>query len=75
MGNSIKERIIEQLKRLPADQQERVLEYIRTLADIDQAGVPGTELLRFAGAIDRDDQQLMSNAVEEGCERVDRGGW
>jgi hypothetical protein len=38
-------------------------------------GVPGPQLLRFAGAISPDDLQLMRQAIEEGCERVDTNEW
>jgi hypothetical protein len=38
-------------------------------------GVQGKSLLRFAGAIDRDDLRQMEEAIREGCERVDPNGW
>jgi hypothetical protein len=33
--------------------------------------VPGAELLRFAGAIERHELQRMSQAIEEGCEQFE----
>ncbi len=38
-------------------------------------GVPGRELLRFAGTIEPDDLILMEKAIEEGCEQVDADEW
>lgn len=38
-------------------------------------GVKGAELLTFAGTISADDARTMSEAIEEGCERVDPHGW
>jgi len=37
--------------------------------------VGGKILLRFEGAIATDDLQLMSKAIEEGCEKVDISEW
>ncbi|MFQ4142520.1 hypothetical protein [Chlorogloeopsis sp. ULAP02] len=34
-------------------------------------GVPGRQLLRFAGAIPQDDIQLIREAIEHNCEQVD----
>lgn len=38
-------------------------------------GVAGERLLAFAGVIPSDDAELMRQAVEDGCERVDANGW
>ncbi len=34
-------------------------------------GVPGVELLKFAGLIESDELQLMSKAIETDCRKVD----
>jgi hypothetical protein len=34
-------------------------------------GVPGHHLLQFTGTIDSADLDLMSQAIEEGCEQID----
>jgi hypothetical protein len=36
-------------------------------------GIPGVDLLGFAGHIPPDDLQRMSDAIEEGCEAVNLG--
>ena len=52
-----------------------MLEFTRALAVSTPHGVPGRQLLRFAGAISLDDVQLMREAIEQGCERVDADEW
>jgi hypothetical protein len=75
MDTPIVEKVIEQLKVLPQELQRRVLEFTRTLAASTPRGVPGRQLLRFAGAIPQDDIRLMSEAIERGCEQVDTNEW
>jgi hypothetical protein len=55
--------------------QRRVLEFSRALAQSATRGVPGVELLRFAGARPSDEAKRMSQAIERGCEQVDAGQW
>jgi hypothetical protein len=38
-------------------------------------GVPGKQLLRFAGSIPKEDLQLMSEAIKQDCEKVDVNEW
>ena len=75
MDTPIVEKVIEQLKALPQELQRRVLEFTRALAESTPRGVPGRQLLRFAGAIPPDDIRLMSEAIERGCEQVDTNEW
>jgi hypothetical protein len=69
---SIKDNLIAQIDKLPHDLQLRVLDFIKALTP---KGVEGKSLLRFEGAIPADDLQLMSKAIEEGCEKVDISEW
>jgi hypothetical protein len=55
--------------------QRQVLEYVRTLTTHAPSGVPGPELLRFAGAVPRIDLERIGQAIEEDCERVDKDEW
>ncbi len=71
MSVVIKEKLLEQLDILPEDLQRRVLDFAQALALSSPRGVPGSELLRFAGTISADDARAMHDAVEAGCERVD----
>ena len=73
MGETLKDEINEQLDKLDTPQQRRVLEFARGLAS--PAGVSGTKLLRFAGAIAPADLETISRATLEGCEHVDLNAW
>lgn len=75
MNTPIVDRIVEQLKVLPNNLQWRVLEFTRALALSTPRGVPGRQLVRFAGAIPLADLQLMKQAIEQGCEQVDTNEW
>jgi hypothetical protein len=66
---------MEQLSGMSEDEQRRVLEIARSLSAKPGNGVSGSRLLRFAGTIDADDARLMSEAIEEGCERIDPNEW
>ena len=62
---SIADQVIEQLKIMPQDLQYQVLEFARNLTSSKIKGVPGKQLLRFAGSIPKEDLQLMSEAIEQ----------
>lgn len=73
MGETVKDEINEQLDKLGAPQQRQVLEFARGLAA--PAGVSGSKLLQFAGAISPADLETISRAILEGCENVDLNAW
>jgi hypothetical protein len=75
MDTLIVDKVVEQLKVLPHDLQWRVLEFTHALAISTPQGVPGRQLVRFAGTIPADDAQLMREAIEHGCEQVDANEW
>lgn len=75
MNTALIEKLVEQLKDLPYELQWRVLEFARALALFTPRGVPGRQLLPFAGAIPLDDLELMRQAIEQGCEQVDIHEW
>ncbi|MBN2372316.1 hypothetical protein JXL19_00820 [bacterium] len=75
MSASIADKIVQQLKSLPNELQWRVLEFTRALSLSAPHGVPGRQLIRFAGAIPPDDVKLMHEAIEKGCEQVDTNEW
>ena len=64
-----------QLEQLSTERQRQVLEFARSLVAHQLRGVPGKDLLRFAGAIHGDDLEIMRQAIEEGCEQVDLSEW
>lgn len=64
--------------QLGSDDQARVLDFARALAESPKPkriGVPGKELLRFAGTIPHEDLEEMKRAIEEGCEQIDHYEW
>ena len=75
MNISIIGEVVEQLKVMPQHLQWQVLEFVRTLVKAEVRGTPGHQLLRFAGSIPSDDLQLMREAIEQDCERVDINEW
>uniref|UniRef100_B3ELY1 DUF2281 domain-containing protein n=1 Tax=Chlorobium phaeobacteroides (strain BS1) TaxID=331678 RepID=B3ELY1_CHLPB len=75
MSSTIKNRVIEQIENLPADLQQQVLIFIKSLQIKEQKGVAGKQLLDFAGGITLNDLKLMQKEIEEGCEKVDLHEW
>ena len=60
MNVSISDKIIEQLNIIPQDLQYQVLEFARNLTKSKIKGVPGKELLKFAGSIPKENLQVIS---------------
>ena len=75
MSVPIIDEVVEQLKVMPQPLQRQVLEFVRSLAKVESRGTPGHQLLRFAGSIPSDDLQLMHEAIEQDCGRVDVDEW
>ena len=75
MSSTIKNRVIEQIENLPADLQQQVLIFIKSLQIKEQKGVAGKQLLDVAGGITLNDLKLMQKEIEEGCEKVDLHEW
>ncbi len=75
MSTTVIDEIIERLRALPHESRWRVLEFTRTLGLSAPHGVPGRQLLRFAGAIPLEDVKQMRQAIEQGCEQIDVNEW
>ena len=71
---TIEKELHKQLEDLPMEKQRQVLNFARTLTHRPH-GVPGIDLLKFAGSISRDDLKIMSRAIEDGCGKVDADEW
>ncbi|MCR4309208.1 MAG: hypothetical protein NUW14_04195 [Deltaproteobacteria bacterium] len=63
----VKKEIIQQIGRLDYEHQRRVLDFARALAVTGSKGVPGKQLLSFAGSIPADDLKAMKQAIEDSC--------
>jgi hypothetical protein len=74
VSQRIEKLLRKELERLSEPQQERVVEFARSLATLPP-GAPGASLLRFAGAISPEDAAAMKRAIEAECERIDPNGW
>ena len=74
-NDRIVEQVVEELRRLPHQAQQRVLDFTRGLSAATPRGASGADLLRFAGSISVQDADDMRAVIEEGCERIDESGW
>lgn len=75
MDTPIVEKVVKQLKAMPEELQQRVLEFTRSLAESAPRGVPGRQLLQYAGALPPDELELMRQAISQDCEQVDADAW
>jgi hypothetical protein len=73
MITSVIKKVVEELESLPENLQREVLDFVHMLKS--KQGVPGIDLLRFAGAIPADDLELMRRAIESDCEQVQADEW
>lgn len=68
--------LLEQVNKLDDEQQYRLLNYARLLANVPQIrGESGKHLIASAGMFGVQDLEEMQRAIEEDCERIDWGGW
>lgn len=75
MNLSLIDEVVDQLKVMPPELQSQVLEFVRNLVKTELRGTPGTELIYLAGSIPTDDLELMRQAIEEDCQKVDFNEW
>lgn len=75
LNATVKKEIINEVGRLGYEQQRRVLDFARALVITGPKGVPGKQLLSFAGAIPAADLKEMEQAIEDSCEKVDLNEW
>jgi len=72
---TVKKQIINQMGLLDYEHQRRVLDFARALVVTCPKGVPGKQLLSFAGTIPAADLKVMGQAIEDSCEKVDQNEW
>jgi hypothetical protein len=72
---TVKEQILNDLERLSPEMQARAAQLVHSLVSTTPRGVPGRDLLRFAGTIDAESIREMEEAIEDGCERIDPEAW
>jgi hypothetical protein len=71
---TLEQEILSQLHTLALPQQREVLAFVRTLA-VAPVGVPGSELLAFAGIVDIRDLAALKQAIDVDCEQVNLDEW
>jgi len=74
-NSPLKHEIFQVLAQLPEERQRQVLHFARSLTPLPPVGIPGKKLLRFAGILNPQEAKALSQAIEEGCERVDPNAW
>ena len=75
MSYSVIPEVVEEMLELPDDQQRQVLKYVLALRAASRRGVPGKQLVQFAGLIPSEDLELMRQAIDTECEQVDEDEW
>ena len=73
MSQATRNRIIQEVDRLDDSSQQQVLDFAQRLTAPGET--PGGSVLHFVGSIDPADLETMSQAIEEGCEKVDSDAW
>jgi len=71
----VRHEIAKQVEALPPEMQERVLRFVASLAGSAPMGEHGAVLRQFASSLETVSARQMTQAIEEGCERVDAGEW
>jgi hypothetical protein len=75
LNMTVKKEIIDQIRMLDYEHQRRVLDFVRALTVTKPRGVPGKQLLSFAGTFSTDDLKVMEQAIENNCEKVNLNEW
>lgn len=68
MNPKLQEELLQQMARLPEEEQQRVLAFVKGLTPA-AGGSSGKDLLKFSGAIGQSDLQSMTKVIEEECKR------
>lgn len=68
MSPKLQEELLQRMARLPEEEQQRVLAFVKDLTPTAE-GISGKNLLKFSGVIGQADLQAMTKAIEEECKR------
>jgi len=74
-SSDIKRELIKQVTKLPPHLQTHLLDYAKQLSVSKPQGISGRDLLSFSGTFSTEEATLLSQAIEEGCERVNVDEW
>ena len=72
---NLKQELLEQIEKLTPIQQKQVLDFTLELSGELSKRYPGEKLLKLVGTISPEDLEIMKQAIEEGCEQVNKSEW
>jgi len=72
---SLKDEILDHISAFSYEKQRLVMEYITSIESRTIRGVPGKEIVRYAGRISQEDLTVMTRAIQTDCEQVDDNEW
>jgi hypothetical protein len=72
---AIKQQILSDLNQLSPAQQKRAAELVHGLVSTLPRGASVEDLLKVTGTLDDDAAREMTEAIEDGCARVDLDEW
>jgi hypothetical protein len=75
LDSSIQNELLRELELLSQPLQRKVVEFAHSLTQEKPRGIPGDQLLRFAGTMSEEEAKEMMTAIEEDCERIDANEW
>jgi hypothetical protein len=75
VSQRIEQQLRLQLASLSEQQQERVLEYARSLAAERSRGMTGAELAKLRGIIPPENARKIGEIIDRDCGQVDPNGW
>jgi len=67
--------IMSDVKKLSLVQQKRLHDFALAMLMSESRGTAGSDLVKFSGTIDSTSIREMREAIQDGCERVDRDDW
>ncbi len=75
LQTDVRDEILGHLDGFTLEQQQKVLEIVRSMASRPPIGVPGSSLLHYAGTLSKEEADEMMRVIEEQCERIDPSAW
>ena len=64
---NLKQELLEQIEKLTPLQQKQVLDFALEPTDELAKRYPGEKLLELVGTISKEDLEIMTQTIEEGC--------
>jgi hypothetical protein len=72
---SIQNELLREVEQLSLPLQRKVVDFAHSLTESKTKGTPGRQLLDFVGILSPKEGKAMTEAVQEGCERIDADEW